>query len=84
MSTYKFCGGTCPQCPPGSATYVSPFVLAKIDIFIIPFFIRTLMITAKFIQMVIMDSLKRLFTGNIHDQLQQGVFSQHFLDSDFF
>jgi len=21
MSTYKFCGGTCPQCPPGSTTY---------------------------------------------------------------
>jgi len=21
MSTYEFCGGTCPQCPPGSATY---------------------------------------------------------------
>jgi len=23
MSTYKFCGGTCPQCPPGSAAYAS-------------------------------------------------------------
>jgi len=65
-------------------TNIGPFVLAKIDIFIIPFFIRTLMITAKFIQIVIMDSLKRLFTGNIHDQLQQGVVSQHFLDSEFF
>ena len=21
MSTYKFCGGKCPQCPPGSAAY---------------------------------------------------------------
>ena len=21
MSTYKFCGGTWPQCPPGSAAY---------------------------------------------------------------
>ena len=21
MSTCKFCGGICPQCPPGSATY---------------------------------------------------------------
>ena len=21
MSTYKFCGGKCPQCPPGSTAY---------------------------------------------------------------
>ena len=26
MSTHKFCGGKCPQCPPGSATYVSSYV----------------------------------------------------------
>ena len=34
MSTYKFCGGKCPQCPTGSAAYVAMYmsVCNKINI----------------------------------------------------
>ena len=31
MSTYKFCGGKCPQCPPGSAAYGR---LSNLDIYL--------------------------------------------------
>jgi len=29
MSTYKFCGGTCPQCPPGSTAYACIYNIYK-------------------------------------------------------
>ena len=63
-------------------TNIGHFFLAKIDIFAIPFFIRTMMITAKFLYMhiVTFDKLKDLLTNM---QLQQAVTLQHLLDSEF-
>ena len=34
MSTYKFCGGTCPQCPPGSVAY-AVYIKIFLDMYII-------------------------------------------------
>ena len=63
-------------------TNIGHFFLAKIDIFAIPFFIRTMMITAKFVYMhiVTFDKLKDLLTNM---QLQQAGTLQHLLDSEF-
>ena len=63
-------------------TNIGHFFLAKIDLFAIPFFIRTMMITAKFLYMhiVTFDKLKDLLTNM---QLQQAVTLQHLLDSEF-
>ena len=63
-------------------TNIGLFFLAKIDMFAIPFFIRTLMITAKFLYMQIatFDKLKDLLTNA---QLQQTITLQHFLDSEY-
>ena len=57
-------------------TNIGLFVLAKIDIFILPFFIRTMMITAKFVYMqIIIDKLK---------DNDQAITLQQILDSEFY
>ena len=63
------------------STNIGFFVLAKIDIFTIPFLIRTMMITAKFLHVVIVNKLRELFTSKI--QMQQATSWQDLLDSKF-
>ena len=62
-------------------TNIGFFVLAKIDIFAIPFLIRTMMITAKFMHVVIVNKLSELFTSNI--KMQLAVSWQDFFDNEF-
>ena len=58
------------------------FYLAKIDVFIIPFFIRTIMIATKLLHITIVDELTELMTTDA--QLQEVSDLQHFLDNDLF
>ena len=66
------------------STKIGSFVLAKIDIFAIPFFIRTMMITAKFMSVVIINKLRDLFTSDIEMLQAVSLSLQNFLDSEFF
>ena len=61
---------------------VGYFYLAKIDVFIMPFFIRTIMIATKLLHITIVDELTELMTDD--GQLQEVSDLQHFLDNELF
>ena len=59
---------------------IGHFYLAKIDVFIIPFFIRTIMISTKLLHITTIDELTELITTD--RQLQEVGGLQHFLDTE--
>ena len=58
------------------------FYLAKIDVFIIPFFIRSIMIATKLLHITIVDEITELITNDA--RLQQVSDLQYFLDNELF